>query len=111
MTDARTIAETINRQIGLDTWLAVSGRNPRYWTNDNGDVTYSFRFGSSYGLPHWCEITYNVDSDLYTFDAYKIHRNGCKRNIELGGYEGEAYFTHVYADSLSSLVRSVNNAD
>ena len=73
------IATTIKRQIGLDAWLAVSARNPRWWTNETGDVVFAFRFGSRYGLPKWCEITYQSVSDDYDLWAYKIHRNGCRR--------------------------------
>jgi hypothetical protein len=108
-----TVAITIRQQIGADSWLAVSGRDPRYWTSDNGEVTFAFRFGSTYGLPRWCEITYKRGSDDYTIHAYKIHRNGVRKTLSVpSDYEpdGREYTTYegVYADRLPSLVRYIN---
>ena len=110
---AYDIAATIRDQIGLDAWLAVSGRTPRYWRLDNGDVTFAFRFGGAYGLAKWCEITYKTGADLYDIVAYKIHRNGAKSTLriaseyEVDGFEYTQY-EGVYADSLSSIVREIN---
>lgn len=106
-------ALTIKRQIGLDAWLAVSAREPRYWATEDGSVTFAFRFGSRYGLAKWCQITYKPGKDLYDVCAYKIHRNGVKKTFriaseyELDGYEYTEY-SDVYADSLASLVRQIN---
>jgi hypothetical protein len=107
------IAKTIKSQIGLDSWLAVSAREPRWWTSPTGDVVVAFRFGSAYGLAKWCEITYSVASDDYDVLAYKIHRNGMKRTlsapdtfaengIEVCAWDG------VYFDALPRLVRRAN---
>jgi hypothetical protein len=111
--DAQIVALTIKKQIGTDAWLAVSGRNERYWTTDDGNVTFAFRFGNAYGLPKWCEITYKTGADLYDIVAYKIHRNGVKKTLriasefELDGYEYTSY-EGVYGDSLPALVRDIN---
>jgi hypothetical protein len=95
------IAATIRQQIGVDAWLAVSAREPKWWTDDQGRVVFAFRFGDRYGLPKWCEITYRPGSDDYSVKAYKIHRNGCKRTID--------QFDGVYADALGFLVRDINS--
>ena len=60
------IAQTIKQQIGIDTWLAVSARNPQWFLNDDGDTVLRFRFGNRYGLPHFIEITYRpyLSNDL-----------------------------------------------
>lgn len=110
---AQQIASTIRDQIGLDSWLAVSARTPRYWSTEDGNVTFSFRFGNRYGLAKWCDITYKPGTDLYDIVAYKIHRNGVKKTLriaseyELDGYEYTSY-EGVYADNLPSLVRQIN---
>lgn len=112
-TDSARVAYTIREQIGSNAWLAVSGRDARYWSTEDGAVTFAFRFGSSYGLPKWCQITYKPGKDLYDVCAYKIHRNGVKKTFsiaseyELDGYEYTEY-TDVYADSLGNLVRQIN---
>lgn len=112
-TDHAITAYTIKQQIGLDAWLAVSARNPRYWSTEDGAVTFSFRFGSRYGLQKWCQITYRPGKDLYDVCAYKIHRNGVKKTFriaseyELDGYEYTEY-EGVYADMLGNLVRQIN---
>lgn len=100
------IAKTIRDQIGLDTWLAVSARNPRWWTDSTGDVVFAFRFGSRYGLARWIEIAYREVSDDYDLLAYKIHRNGCKRTFRFEGESTE--YEGVYAASLAPLIRSIN---
>ena len=87
-------------------WLAVSARNPRWWTDDNGDVVFAFRFGNCYGLPHWCEITYQSASDDYDVYCYKVHRDGCKRALQ--SEDGMADWNGVYASSLGSIIREVN---
>lgn len=107
------IASTIRRQIGTDVWLAVSARNPRWWTSPTGDVVFAFRFGSRYGLAKWCEITYQSSSDDYDLIAYKVHRNGVKSTLSLPSeYEADgverAEYEGLYADTLPTFVRSVN---
>lgn len=107
------IATTMKRQIGLDAWLAVSARNPRWWTNDDGNVVFAFRFGSRYGLAKWCEITYRPGSDDYAMTAYRIRRNGCKSVLSIPDeYEPSgrdtADWDGLYADSLGIFVRSAN---
>jgi hypothetical protein len=96
----RDIAETIRRQIGTDAWLAVSGRDSKFWANDDGDAVFCFRFGSRYGLANWCEITYKRGSDDYSIWAYKIRRNGKAQAI--------AQYDNVYFDSLGFLIRDIN---
>jgi len=109
----QTIAQTITKQIGSNVWFAVSARDPKWWTKDTGDVVVAFRFGSRYGLPKWCEITYKQGIDTYDVSAYKIHRNGAKRmftladksamdGLERSGWEG------IYADRLAEVVRRAN---
>ena len=111
--DALEVASTIKRQIGIDAWLAVSARDPRYYSTDDGTVTFSFRFGSRYGLAKWCEISYNRGTDLYDIVAYKVLRNGVKKTLrvaseyEMDGYEYTSY-SGIYADSLPSLLRRIN---
>lgn len=111
--DIMQVAQTIRAQIGPNVWLAVSAREARVWTTDDGAVTLAFRFGSRYGLAKWCEITYRPGKDLYDICAYKIHRNGVKSTFriaseyELDGYEYTEY-SDVYADSLANLVRQIN---
>ena len=109
MTNDPTAARTIRAQIGTDTWLAVSARQPKWWT-DGGDVVFAFRFGSRYGLPKWCEITYRKGRDDYDVTAYRIHRNGCKRVLSITDEYGldQTDWTGVYADRLGSLVRQAN---
>lgn len=96
---AITIAQTIQRQIGTDAWLAVSARNASYCETPEG-TQLRFRFGDRYGLAKWCEITYKRGSDDYAIAAYKIRRNG-KR-------EALAFYEGVYADSLGFLIRDIN---
>lgn len=108
-----TIATTIKQQIGTDAWLAVSAREAKFWTADNGTTTLAFRFGDRYGLPKWCEITYRPGSDDYSIHAYKIHRNGCRKTLRIASeYEPSGYeyaeYEGVYADSLGMLVRYAN---
>lgn len=109
MTNDPTAARTIRAQIGTDAWLAVSARQPKWWT-DGGDVVFAFRFGSRHGLPKWCEITYRKGRDDYDVTAYKIHRNGCKRVLSATDEDGieRADWTGVYADRLGPLVREAN---
>lgn len=95
------IAQTIKQQIGIDTWLAVSARNPQWFLNDDGDTVLRFRFGNRYGLPHFIEITYRPGRDLYDLKGYKIHRNRCRTVLD--------DYTDVYADSLGFLIRDINN--
>ena len=105
------IASTIRAQIGTDAWFAVSGRDAKWWTNDKDDLVFAFRFGSSYGLQKWCEITYRAGSDDYAIKAYKIHRNGSKRVLSIGdGSRGidTAEWDGVYGDSLGTWVRQAN---
>jgi hypothetical protein len=107
----REIAATIRRQIGTDAWLATSARDPRFWTNETGDVVFAFRFGSRYGLPKWCEITYRRASDDYGVIAYKIHRNGCKKTLNqpdeiTGTYWAE--WNGIHADMLGTFIRIAN---
>jgi hypothetical protein len=94
-------ATTIKKQIGIDTWLAVSARSAQFFALDNGDTVFKFRFGSRYGLGHWVEVTYRSARDTYDLSAYKVHRNGCKSVF--------GTYTDVYADSLSFLIRDFNN--
>lgn len=107
------VAITIKDQIGTDTWLAVSAREGKWWTDDNGDVIFAFRFGGRYGLAKWCEITYRRGSDDYAVTAYKIHRNGCKVTLkiadryEYSGYDTANYYG-VHAGLLSFTVRHFN---
>lgn len=111
--DALQVASTIKQQIGLDVWLAVSARNARYWETEQGNVTFAFRFGSSYGLAKWCEITYKRGADAYDIVAYKVHRNGVKKTLsiaseyEIDGYEYTSY-SDVYFESLGNIVREIN---
>lgn len=105
------VAAIIRSQIGTDAWLAVSGRNAKWWTNDKNDVVFAFRFGSSYGLQKWCEITYRASTDDYAITAYKIHRNGCKKVLSIGdGFGGRdtAEWDGVYWESLGTWVRQAN---
>jgi hypothetical protein len=105
------IASTIRKQIGTDAWFAVSGRDAKWWTNDKNEVVFAFRFGSSYGLQKWCEITYRAGSDDYAIKAYKIHRNGSKRILSIGdGWGGieTAEWDGVYWESLGAWVRQAN---
>ena len=111
--DALEVASTIKRQIGIDAWLAVSARDPRYYSTDDGTVTFSFRFGSRYGLAKWCEITYKRGADTYDMVAYKVHRNGVKKTLSIASkYEPDgvesASYSNVYFDMLPSLVRQAN---
>jgi len=107
------IAQTIHEQIGLDTWLAVGGRDRRVHIDEDGNVVNQFRFGSRYGLPKYIDITYKRGRDDYNVHGYKIHRNGVKKTLrvaseyEMDGYEYTSY-SGVYADSLPSLVRQIN---
>jgi hypothetical protein len=106
-----TIAATIRQQIGTDAWLAVSARDPKWWTSDSGDIVLAFRFGSRYGLPKWCEITYRSGRDSYDIGAYKIHRNGCKKTLSVPDEITGTYYadwTDIYADNLGSFVRIAN---
>ena len=107
LSDPERVARTIKSQIGIDTWLAVSARETFYTSHANGDVTLTFRFGSRYGLPQYCEITYVTASDDYEIYAYRVHRNGSKRAIKLG-LNDEAHLTGIYADSLGWLIRDIN---
>ena len=105
------IASTIRTQIGTDAWFAVSGRDAKWWTNDKNEVVFAFRFGSSYGLQKWCEITYRAGTDDYAIKAYKIHRNGSKRVLSIGdGFGGRdtAEWDGVYWESLGTWVRQAN---
>ena len=111
--DAFSIASTIKNQIGLDAWLAVSGRDLRYWTNATGDIVFAFRFGSRYGLPKWIEITYQQASDDYDVIAYKIRRNGVKATLTIPDAFNEngierAEWDGVYFDALPRIVRRAN---
>lgn len=106
------IARTIRSQIGIDAWLAVSARQPRWWTNSTGDVVFSFRFGSRYGLAKWIEITYTVADD-YDVVAYKIRRNGLRQTITAPDQYAEngietCEWDGVYFDDLPRLVRRAN---
>ena len=107
------VASAIRQQIGLDSWLASSARDARWWTDDNGDIVFVFRFGSRYGLAKWCEITYKSGRDDYDIIAYKIHRNGMKNTLSIPSeYEpnGREYtkYEGYYAESLSGLIRQIN---
>lgn len=108
---AEGIADMIRRQIGTDVWLAVSARDPRYWTTDAGNTVLAFRFGSRYGLPKWCEITYRPGPDDYAMTAYRIRRNGVKSVLsipdEYGGRD-VADYRSVYADMVGAWVRHFN---
>jgi hypothetical protein len=98
----RGIADAIKMQIGTDAWLAVSARNPRWWTNSNGDVVFAFRYGNRYGCPCWCEITYQDASDDYDVRTIKVRRNG---HVDvLSEQDG------VYASSLGEVIREANAA-
>lgn len=107
------IAQTIHEQIGLDTWLAVSGRDRRAYIDEDGNVVNQFRFGSRYGLPKYIDITYKRGSDDYNVHGYKIHRNKAVTTFshaseyEIDGRE-YANYDGVYAESLPSLVRWIN---
>lgn len=112
-TDPAMVAYIIKQQIGIDAWLAVSARDPRYWSTEDGAVTFTFRFGSRYGLQRWAQITYQPGKDLYDVCAYKIHRNGVKKTLRVpSAYEPDGYeyteYEGVYADRLDSLVRHIN---
>lgn len=107
LTDVADVAQTIKNQIGTDTWLAISAREARYTGHPNGDVTLTFRFGSRYGLPQYCEITYVTASDDYEIYAYKVRRNGNEKALTLG-LNDEAHLTGIYADSLGWLIRDIN---
>lgn len=108
------IAATIRQQIGLDAWLAVSAREPRWWqSSETGNITFTFRFGSRHGLSKWIDVAYNRGTDLYDVKGYKLHRNGCRAvlklpsEFELSGYEYTEY-EGIYADSLPDIVREIN---
>jgi len=107
------IAQTIHEQIGLDTWLAVSGRDRRAYIDEDGNVVNQFRFGSRYGLPKYIDITYKRGRDDYNVHGYKIHRNRVVSTFshaseyELDGKE-YAIYDGVYADQLPELVRRIN---
>lgn len=106
------IAQTIHEQIGLDTWLAVGGRDRRAYIDEDGNVVNQFRFGSRYGLPKYIDITYKRGRDDYHVHGYKIHRNKAVSTFihasehidgkEFTNYDG------VYADQLPDLVRVIN---
>lgn len=105
------VASTILTQIGTGAWLAVSGRDAKWCVNDKDEVVFAFRFGSSYGLQKWCEITYRAGSDDYAIKAYKIHRNGSKRVLSIGDGSGgidTAEWDGVYWESLGTWVRQAN---
>lgn len=108
------IAATIRQQIGLDSWLAVIAREPRWWQNsETGYITFTFRFGSRHGLSKWIDVAYNRATDLYDVKAYKLHRNGCKSTLKIPSEfepDGYEYFEYegIYAESLPDLVREIN---
>lgn len=97
------IAATIRQQIGTDTWLAISARNPSYRLDGNNNTVFTFRFGSRYGLQRWIDVTYERVTDDYRIFAYRIKRNGTQRIV--ANYEG------VYADSLAFLIRDINTEE
>lgn len=105
------VAMTIKRQIGLDSWLAVSGRDQKAGVNADGDVVLAFRFGPRHGLARWVEITYRGGRDTYDVTAYKVHRNGVRRVLScpdsVTGIE-RAEWTDVYAEQLPTLIRRAN---
>ena len=106
------IAQTIHEQIGLDTWLAVGGRDRRVHIDEDGNVVNQFRFGSRYGLPKYIDITYKRGRDDYHVHGYKIHRNKAVSTFihaseHIDGKEFTKY-DGVYADQLPDLVRLIN---
>ena len=107
------IAETIFRQIGLDAYRAVSGRDRRAYIDEDGNVVHQFRFGSSYGLPKYIDITYKRGRDDYHVHGYKIHRNKAVSTLSVpSDYplhdKEDAIYDGVYADRLPYIVRRIN---
>ena len=106
------IAETIHRQIGLDAYRAVSGRDRRAYIDEDGNVVNQFRFGSQYGLRKYIDITYKRGRDEYNVHGYKVHRNRAVSTFihaseHIDGKEFTKY-DGVYADQLPDLVRLIN---
>jgi len=106
------IAETIHRQIGLDAYRAVSGRDRRAYIDEDGNVVNQFRFGSQYGLRKYIDITYKRGRDDYNVHGYKVHRNRAVSTFihaseHIDGKEFTKY-DGVYADQLPNLVRLIN---
>lgn len=102
LNDVYQVAKEIRRQIGVESWLAVSAREPQFFLNPEGQPAIRFRFGSRYGLKRYMEIAYRRGTDDYSLWAYKIRRNGDVETIREFG---------LYCDGLPYFVREINQQE
>ena len=96
---ALEVAQTILRQLSLDTRLAVSARD---YAGTEDSLT--FRFGSRYKRLH-ATVTLDRGSDTYNVKVVRVPTRGKNAWIPQTIRE----FSWVYADDLPGLIREVNN--